>query len=255
MRRICYCAGPIAVLAIGLLLLHFAGRVAAQKPDPPLQSSPAGDASPADAPLSPEPPSPDVSAQTPAAPEPPIPFDENAGWMPLADALPSPVSAPEPCLNGPEAEEIMRIREKLQINPFEGTVIEQGLPEQILELSRGAPSLPATCPTGDDDFAAALRRITIAQAPSSEEPNLIAPEEEAWTTPTEEQPQASADIELAASLRAACRALESRANDHEDVGEYDRADDLRSLAEELRREGRRLDASGEIARRRSAVMH
>lgn len=264
MRRYILYVGPITALAVGLWLKQAAPWMVTQISTGPrlAPGASSGGAEPvattSDAPAAaavaktagddsgatPEP-------AEPPAPEPPVPFVDSGDWLPLADALPASQESPDGAVfsepppeaalpEGAALEEILRIREKLQLNPFEGTVIEQGLPEQITELGKGAPSLPATCPSGDDNFAAALRRVTIAQ--SSESEGFAS--SDSYETPDEapvfEDGDSQSDRELAAALRAACRALEARANQYEDLNQFDRSDDLRALADQLRREARRL---------------
>jgi hypothetical protein len=221
----------------------------------------------------------------PILPQPPEPFGLQASWLPLEEATPAAgmtaPTTPEVVTAGPQSiepaftgrcadpssnafeldaqdsatiEEILRIRQMLEFNPFKGTVIEEGLPRHIVELGRGAAPLPSNCPSGDDEFVAALKKITLdereaaqtIEIPAQFDPYASDSDSSEDFTPAEMPPSSddelfgeANEVELVAALRAACRALESRANHHEDLSDFERADDLRALADHLRRESRR----------------
>lgn len=286
MRRVFVLSSPFVAVAAGLLLFHAATRAVAERPAaekkiaklagldayaqiPPPPMRVEGKELPDSAP--------GYETSKPPAPEPPAPFDEQASWLPLEEATPAqntcetnaPAAPMAPTSPSPEAmelgagesatvEEILRIRKMLEFNPFKGTVIEEGLPSHIVELGRGAAPLPSNCPSGDDEFVAALKKVTLderaaageetAESPAplqfdpyagdSSVSSDFAPHERPTAQP-EEMLTETSEVELVAALRTACRALEQRANHHEDLGEFERSDDLRALAGELRRESRR----------------
>jgi hypothetical protein len=139
--------------------------------------------------------------------------------------------------DGPEDEvfrEILRIRR------------EQG--ELLKATVSESPALAAAGGSGpgsgadDSEFAAALRRV-------AEEPRLPGPAAGDRSSPREEPcpglaPARRSDADrLAAPLRAASRRLDRTANALEDQGQFRQADQLRELADRVRRQARQLQPS------------
>ena len=149
-------------------------------------------------------------------------------------------TAPRPtALDDSALAEILRIRDA------HGSVLQGSL----LEAPRSQPTQPPQSQPANDDkpfsldgnqdaFRDALQRII------EQRPHETTHEPRGAIEPADRPPQLRApDQPLIIALRAASRALDSRANDFEDARQFPDAERLRTLANHLRHEARSLEGA------------
>jgi len=139
------------------------------------------------------------------------------------------------------AAEILKLRRSVGINPIAGTIFESAAPAGSgLEDASAGQSMFVEV-SDDETIEAAVRQLEEDEAASSAMPSEFA----TWPSPEPAGPWA------AQLLRPAERRLEEAAELLEQLGQYERADAARELAQEIRQDAR----EAERARQESAVIY
>ena len=136
----------------------------------------------------------------------------------------------------------------------QGGLLDGTLLNELAAPPRGkSGNFPATSHWEDDEFARALRDVVATPPAAVEPPDPIVPRDKALAHDAAYGERVDHDQDftvsvrdsvLVQSLRSASRELDLKANDLEDVDQFDDADQLRALSDQLRHEARRWVATG-----------
>ncbi len=131
------------------------------------------------------------------------------------------------------AKEILRLRRSVGVNPVAGTIFEQPA-ATVSGLNDGQSDASLSVAVSDDDsIEAAVRQLEADEAAHSAMPTEFT----TWPAP---EPAGAWAAQL---LRPAERRLEEAADMLEQLGQYDRADMARDLAQQIRQDARQAERS------------
>ncbi len=157
-----------------------------------------------------------------------------------------------PLSTGPDKNTAMR--DILEIRREQGGLLDGTLLNELAAPPRGkSGNFPATSHWEDDEFARALRDVVATPPAAVEPPDPIVPRDKALAHDgaygervdhDQDFTVSVRDSVLVQSLRRASRELDLKANDLEDMDQFDDADQLRALSDQLRHEARRWVATG-----------
>jgi hypothetical protein len=134
----------------------------------------------------------------------------------------APAFAPSP---DAMIEDIQQIRRQLDADLYRGTMLDKVRPAHSL-AGQEVPHEPEPPPSPESAFAAALREAAAKAANKTDRDDNLGLRR---NLPV----QSVADSAMVGALRRAARALDEKAAGLEDTGQYEEADQLRTLAGEL----------------------
>ena len=169
-------------------------------------------------------------------------IDEPAAPSPSAETHSSPSTSPP---DDHALAEILRIRDAhgsvLKGSLFEEPFAPEVEPPRTQHAKQVEPLPRANQPNA---FQAALRQIATGETKPHAAPKTPTTQDVEPNNPRADA-ASSPDHSLIVSLRAASRALDTKANDFEDARRFADAERLRALAQQLRQAARSLENGGE----------